>query len=385
MIGILTLYKNNNNFGGLLQAYALQAAINEIGLECEQVSYKLSPTPLMHRLKKGAEQQPAYRNLIKFVQMACKRIPDLLFGRWSRKLCSVRFANFTEFEMAIPHSKTIYSLNTIKNCGAYDTYITGSDQVWNASINLEAYSLHFVKESARCISYAASYGGGQFTSWQRKILQESLDRYKAISVREKTLAQEVKAFMSRDVAVVLDPIFLVAPSVWEQEMHSVALVKPFVFCYLLGDSRWHRKFAQKIANENHCQLVVIPYAVNGAFRFCDLSFGDIQDVTAGPREFLWLIRYAQCVITDSFHATAFSILFNTNFWALPRYKEPDKNRRILDVLQEFDLQDRMVFWDERMRKGLETTDFTSADEILRRRTKESFEFLENALGVQNET
>ena len=384
MIGILTLYKNNKNYGGLLQAYALQSIISGFGLDSEQISYELSPYPFMHRLEKSAEQRSLGQNLKKSVQAIYKRGLDFLLGRWSRSLCRGRNTNFAEFEAEIPHSRAIYNLDSIMGCRAYDVYITGSDQVWNGSINLEAYSLHFVKGTGRCISYAASYGGGKFTRWQKKTLQESLAQYKAISVREKSLAQELNKFISQDISVVLDPVMLVTPDAWEREMRSLSLTQPFVFCYLLGDSKWHREFAQNIAKINHCQLITIPYAVNGAFRFSDLHFGDIQDVSSGPREFLWLIRHAQCVITDSFHATAFSILFNTNFWALPRYKEVEKNRRVSDLLQEFDLQDRLVPWNESMVKSLDSIDFTRANSILYKRTQESLKFLKTALGINDE-
>lgn len=384
-IGILTLYKNNKNFGGLLQAYALQKVLADNGIPCEQISYTLSPTPWKQKLKNSAEQRSLAKNLKMIGQQVLGRLFGATLSRWSRNLCQERFARFAEFESEIPHSQDIYTVHSIKNCGSYDAYITGSDQVWNGGIDLEAYSLHFVNGKATCLSYAASYAGERFSTWQKGVLQESLAKYKAISVREKSLAESMQKIMRRDVSVVLDPVMLMTSNQWTQVMRSATLHEPFVFCYLLGDSHWHRKFAQKVAKDCHCQLVTIPYAVNGAFRFSDWRFGDIQDVTSGPREFLWLIRHAQCVVTDSFHATAFSILFHKSFWALPRYKAANKNRRLLDVLQEFGLQNRMVSADQWQGKSTEAIDFDGVDRMLANERRRSFDYLKNALEIQNET
>lgn len=380
MIGILTLYKNSKNFGGLLQAYALQTTLSELGAESEQISYIPSPTPFKQKWKNAAERRTVGRNFKKLVQLIYKRLLALVFGRWCKNLCRIRFLRFTEFEKEIPHSKTDYDIHTIESCNGYDTFITGSDQVWNGSINLKVYSLLFAVDRATCISYAASYGGGIFNSWQKDILRESLNKYNAISVREKGLAAELKKIVDRNIFVALDPIFLVPKKKWEKEVKKVQLTESFVFCYLLGSCRWHRTFAQKIAKNLGCKLVTIPYADNGSFRFSDLAFGDVKDVTSGPREFLWLVQNAKCVITDSFHATAFSILFNKNFWVLPRYKNDDKNGRIADILDDFGLKDRMISYNERKIKSDENIDYSHINKILEIRKKESLDYLRESLG-----
>lgn len=382
--GILTLYKGNRNFGGLLQAYALQNVVSGFGIACEQISYTLSPTPIKQKLKNSTEQRTLWQNLIMVLQLLRKKAVAGTLSRYSKRQCRKRMQRFSEFEQEIPHSD-MYNVRTVKDCGPYDAFITGSDQVWNGGIDLETFSLHFVNADTTCLSYAASYAGDSCSNWQKHILSESLNKFKAISVREQSLAEYLGRFVRKDISVVLDPVLLLDGKQWEEIMRPVPVAKPFVFCYLLGNTIWHRKFARKVSKDLHCELVTLPYAINGEFYFEDVNFGDIQDVSSGPKEFLWLIRHASCVVTDSFHAVAFSILFSKNFWALPRYQAMQKNRRILDILYAFDLQQRFIEKKEwKIAETKRTIDYSKPNQIIVVKRKESFEFLKTALGINNE-
>lgn len=383
--GILTLYKGNRNFGGLLQAYALQKVVSGFGIACEQISYTLSPTPIKQKLKNSTEQRLLGQNLQMVWQLLCKKAVAGTLSRYSKRQCRERMQHFSEFEQEIPHSDYTYNVQTVNGCGPYDAFITGSDQVWNGGIDLETFSLHFASGDTFCLSYAASYAGDSCSNWQKHILSESLNKFKAISVRERSLAEYLGQFVKKPISVVLDPVLLLDSKQWEQVLSPIRVTKPFVFCYLLGNTIWHRKFAKKVSNDLHCTLITLPFAINGEFRFEDVNFGDIQDVSSGPKEFLWLIQHASCVVTDSFHALAFSILFNKNVWALPRYQAVQKNRRILDILHVFDLQQRFIGkneW-ETTEANLEI-DYSKVNQMLTKQRQASLEFLKTALGINDE-
>lgn len=384
-VGVLTLYKGNRNFGGLLQSYALQKVISGFGLACEQISYTLSPTPIKQKLKNSTEQRSLLQNLNRVLQLLCKKAVSGTLSHYSKRQCRGRMRRFSEFEQEIPHSDQTYNVQTVKDCGPYDAFITGSDQVWNGGIDLEAFSLNFVSEDTTCVSYAASYAGDSCSNWQKHVLSENLNKFKAISVRERSLAEYLGQFVQKKISVVLDPVLLLDSKQWEQLICPAPATEPFVFCYLLGDTIWHRKFAKKVSQDLHCTLITLPFAVNGDFRFEDVNFGDIQDISSGPKEFLWLIRHANCVITDSFHAVAFSILFNKKFWALPRYQAMQKNRRILDILYMFDLQQRFIKKKEwKTAKTDLSIDYAKPNQMLIKQRQESLAFLKTALGINDE-
>lgn len=126
----------------------------------------------------------------------------------------------------------------------------------------------------------------------------------------------------KKVSVVLDPVFLLSAADWHEIVQEPHIKTPYIFCYLLGSNKEQHERAIKIAKENSCKLVTIPY-LNG-YNQLDDNFGDIQISAASPQEFLGLIENAAGVVTDSFHATAFSVIFNRPFWALSRFKNQGK-------------------------------------------------------------
>ena len=140
-----------------------------------------------------------------------------------------------------------------------------------------------------------------------------------------------------------------------------------------------KKFAQKI----HLSILTFPHIFLNVVRKCDLFFGDIHDYTSGPREFIGLIKNAEFVITDSFHACVFSMIFQKPFVVFERNKIGEKgnmNSRIYDFLEEYHLENQLVTEKklEDMNK-IPEIDFTYAHEHWKKRREESLEYLENAL------
>ena len=130
-------------------------------------------------------------------------------------------------------------------------------------------------------------------------------------------------------------------------------------------------------------VLTFPHILVNVVRKCDLFFGNIHDYTSGPREFIGLIKNAEMVITDSFHACVFSMIFKTPFAVFERNKIGEKgnmNSRIYDFLEEYCLENQLVTKEELTEmKEIPKIDFTYAHEHWKKRREESLKYLENAL------
>lgn len=376
-IGIMTLYKNNINYGGMLQSYALQRAVQKLvgeSGECIQISYTISPTPIKEKLKHSLQ----YRSFAENAKMVCNRLKAFFNKRKKTLDSTARINAFRQFEAIIPHTEKIYRYNTVEDCAEMFTHlITGSDQVWNGGIDLDAFCLGFAKRDTKRISYAASSASTKFGKWQDEIFKKNLPEFTAISVREKSVIPYFEQMSGKKVSVVLDPVFLLSAADWHEIVQEPHIKTPYIFCYLLGSNKEQHERAIKIAKENSCKLVTIPY-LNG-YNQLDDNFGDIQISAASPQEFLGLIENAAGVVTDSFHATAFSVIFNRPFWTLSRFKNQGKtnnNHRVTDILEQSGLLNRY----ENSSNKLSTPDYSSANKILKVQADKSYEFLKAALG-----
>lgn len=376
-IGIMTLYKNNINYGGMLQSYALQRAVQKLvgeSGECIQISYTISPTPIKEKLKHSLQ----YRSFAENAKMVCNRLKAFFNKRKKTLDSTARINAFRQFEAIIPHTEKIYRYNTVEDCAEMFTHlITGSDQVWNGGIDLDAFCLGFAKRDTKRISYAASSASTKFGKWQDEIFKKNLPEFTAISVREKSVIPYFEQMSGKKVSVVLDPVFLLSAADWHEIVQEPHIKTPYIFCYLLGSNKEQHERAIKIAKENSCKLVTIPY-LNG-YNQLDDNFGDIQISAASPQEFLGLIENAAGVVTDSFHATAFSVIFNRPFWTLSRFKNQGKtnnNHRVTDILEQSGLLNRY----ENSSNKLSTPDYSNANKILKVQADKSYEFLKAALG-----
>lgn len=361
-IGILTFFYNNRNYGGLLQAYALQKSIqNRIeNCDCKQISYNLSPTPLKSKIRNAINYStPVDIFEMIFWDMSLKKIIETFPNKYVQRVIKSRLEAFKKFEDEIPHSKEVYNYQSIKNSvKEYDIYVVGSDQIWNAGIDLKTFLLSFAPDNIGKISYAASSGGIVFKGNQKKLLVDNLTCFDAISVREKSLEKQINELGNFSIKTVIDPVFLLEREEWEEVVQDTQIEEPYILCYLLGTSYRQRKMVEAVCSEKGYKLLVFPYITNNSFRLCDYKIGDIKDCNSGPKQFLGLIKNAEAVITDSFHAVAFSVIFNKTFCVLPRYqngKESKSNNRILDFLDQMHIRGRVAESKEQIIEVLNNT------------------------------
>lgn len=214
-----------------------------------------------------------------------------------------------------------------------------------------------------------------------KKLADNLKQLDAVSVRERSSVPFLEKAIGKKVTVVADPVLLLTQGQWDKELSSVNTNKNYVFCYLLGESIENRDAAKEFTARIHCKLVTVPHMVNVNEQ--DQSFGDIQDYTSGPAEFLSLIKNAEAVVTDSFHAAVFSMIYHKPFYVLERVTQvsgSSMGSRLTDFLIEYGLTMQKIEAGQlKLIRKVPQIDYTEADKILERRRTESYEYLRRNL------
>lgn len=318
-VGILTFH-SANNFGALLQAVSLQKTIMERGnVECELIDYE------PEFIRKDYSISPFKDNHPKAIIKSALRIPDKI----KRNL---KFQAFREENIVC--SKQCLSENDFKNiCNSLDEIVVGSDQVWN--YNLTKYDMHYflpeIDASVKKVAYAASTGGADFSLKESNKMIQCLQEFRHISVRESASKTALEQRMKeKNIEVVLDPVFLTPKNSWMQ-LAAKPVKKDYILFFKMGYSKTAEpalRFAKKLSKETGYELLML-WDQETWFKY-----RDVKHIGAvGPAEFLQWIAGAKCVVTNSFHATAFSIILNTPFYVETEIERKDRVLNILDIFK----------------------------------------------------
>lgn len=316
-IGICTLYYKNRNYGANLQAYALSSVLRNMGNEVELVNYYYSTK--FHRILSAIKQTVKKKDKIEGDIKKRNKVVD-------------------SFNKSIPHSK-VYYVNTIDRANSnYDCFITGSDQVWNPDFINRYMSLEFTDGTKPTAAYAASTGKIVLNEDQKKKLKIALEHTKYVSIREKDSILALKEITEKPISYVLDPTMLLTAKEWDNICSERLIKEDYLFCYFLGGNENLRKVARKYADARRLKLVTLPY-LNATYRKVDEGFGDYPLYEVSPKDFLSLIKYASFVMTDSFHATVFSHLYERPF-VVSGKKEDQMGCRMKSLVELFGTEER---------------------------------------------
>lgn len=309
-VGVLT-FQFAHNYGAMLQAFALKRFLQNAGFDAEVISY----------YPKWAQNEyaisPFSRNISyrKKIRLAIQFV--------NRNRTAKKFDDFRKTYLT--GNSPFDSYEELMNClNAYDCIIFGSDQIWNDHITGRNPDYYGGDTIAKRISYAASLGTKELTEWQTSCAEKYLSRFAFISVREPNSVPLLEPIVHKPISTVLDPVFLISEEEWKSEAASIDVDNQFMFLYLLKDDEELLKKCRKYADEN--KLVI--YEIHPTLaRF---HAGCKKLIDAGPREFLWLIQNAQCVCTNSFHATSFSMIFGKKLLHIPNKNSPERTISLLN-------------------------------------------------------
>lgn len=340
-IGILTLYKNSCNYGGLLQAYALTYALNQMGFDAKQILLGDYSTEYVKRSVLVKIREHGLRYALELLEKKTKNRAnksevsenDL---KLTRQLCE-------EFRNNIPHTEVVNEDNLYMLNDIFDVFIVGSDQVWNPKWMRDVYLLKFAYKKK--LSYAASMARMDFSKYEQKQLGSAIQSFSWVSVRESDAVDYLNKEFGTNAEVVLDPTLLLDKSVWEQEenyQENFGDLGNYIFCYFLNGTQEKREYAQKLAEKYHFKLV-FPIWVGEKIKYDDETKGEIFLYNVGPREWLWLLHNAKVVLTDSFHGTVFSIVYEKQFYHFLRdeKKGSNMNSRIFSLMSMFKMENRI--------------------------------------------
>jgi len=329
------------NYGNRLQNYALQCVLESLGYSVVTL-----------RRENGTE---GLKQKVKTIIQSLLQTKGAKFKQFDS---NIHFADETVTRDDYPEG-----INNL-----YNYFIVGSDQVWNPYYDFVAGKcdfLVFAKDNQK-ISYAASFGINEIPSERKEEYAENLKTFKAVSVREKQGAKIVKELADREATVVLDPTLLLDRIAWRkiEKKPCNCLKHKYVFVYALGDK--NDRFEVKIEQlrEKYEIFDVRSIQKNG------------KELPVGPSEFLYLLRNAAIVLTDSFHATVFSIIFHKKFITFNR-PGLNMNSRIESLAELVGVKDRLTECGDL--DGETEIDYMNVDEILKEERRKSTEFLKKAL------
>lgn len=339
-VGIITIHKSPN-YGGSLQAKALFDYVSCLGIDCEIIDlyrpaicgYKNSPR---YQSLIAARKKHSLVSKIKEVVCNCKK---LHYEQRHRKELRLKEQRFNDFNSKIAYSKPFTSIQSLYDCPpSYDIYITGSDQVWNPTIgyNIEPYFLTFVGDTYRKISYASSIGLSKLPDALRECYRSWLSSYKYISVRENKAKEIIEGLTTgKEIEVVCDPTLLIDSKQWIRLSKDCNLDN-YVLCFTLSYRPELYLYAKKIANKENKQLVIFSHGYQD--ERVDYA---IKVYDAGPYEWIGWINKADIVITDSFHATLFSLHCRKPFLT---YIAPTNKRgsRITNIIEMIGLGNHVI-------------------------------------------
>jgi len=333
-VGIVTFIRAYNH-GAVLQSYALQKVLNDMGVDTEVIDYyprHFYDTYHIATLS-GIRYLP-YRPLKNWIKYT-----PMLF------LLNSRIKKFENFiNKWIPLSNKQYtSFDEINNDELpYDAYISGSDQVWHrffSNFDPVFFLCFNSANKARKFSYAASFGMKDIPEEVYQEYQNRLKGWEQYSVREKQGITLLKYLTGKTAVQSCDPTLLLSRKDWEKIINRKKVHKPYILVYYVNSSRKVFETAEKISKEKNMQIVSIT------------SISSYEDIVGtesklhkakhigdcAPDGFVSLFANAEYVVTDSFHGTVFSLLFHKNFLVDDR---KGQNSRVFELLQYCDLCDR---------------------------------------------
>lgn len=344
-LGIVSCYFINN-YGSILQAYALQEYFRAKGIECDTVSVE-ELKPYLGVKKK----QYYFRNIHKLglvfskLPMLYLKVLQKINYRNLGHMYRERVRKFDDFRKSFKLSdKSASSPRRLTDLAVmYDMIVVGSDQLWRQdNIFADYYTLNWVPDNIPKISYATSFGVSELEKNYQSRARSFLNRLSAVSVREDSGSNLVKKLTGKTPCVVCDPVFLLTESQWN--MLSDASVCPnqkYIFTYFLGKGKMCRKFAEKLSEVTG--LPVLGIVHNDSYTAADERM-EYPLSSGSPNEFLGLISNAEYICTDSFHAAAFSTIFNKNFFVFNRFKsrKHGTNSRLESFLKMTGLEHRLI-------------------------------------------
>lgn len=365
-IGILT-FQDANNYGASLQLYSLYKKIEELGFKPEVINYKC-PGLILQFEKKTLKNSSGIKNYIAhniYIMLRKKRAQ-----------------NFQLFRKRMVFSNACDNKAISYECKNFEKVIVGSDQVWNPVCSKadRVYLLDFCIPNEKKYCYAPSFGTTNNFDAFGKNAADCLLTINNLSCREMSGKEFVTKTLHIPCEVVLDPVFFGGGDFWGIAKKHCSN-NNYIFLYNLRNSKRLVAFTKELSRTTGLKVIVINYSMRSELitlgRFIHLENG-------GPEEFVNLIYNASYVVTDSFHATAFSILFEKAFYVdyVDDNSDNNTNSRMSSLLGMLGMEDRVILNTKKI--NINQPKFTNAKEKLEGLIEASHLYLSKILSKKHE-
>lgn len=330
-VGIMTMHKVLN-YGSALQAYALQKKILDLGFDCEIIDYIFPNVEhLLYQNPNGIKEEESFYSYLRPLLAFCKRKITGLSKIKDRK--RALFESFYEKYLILSPKQYSTRLVLEKDPPIYDIYLTGSDQVWNSKyVGYDtSFMFSFVKDKNPRISYAASFSSATIPEYYKSYYKTELSKYLKISVREKSGIFIVHELVNKNAELVCDPTLLLDKEEWSilAKESCIRLNEKYILVYVLDYA--YDPYPDIYSRiEEIQQKIQLPIVVLSGRKQNFLKNAKFINV-AGPCEFLSLFMNASFIITNSFHGTAFALIFEKYFVSVIKDRT-NEDSRVLSLL-----------------------------------------------------
>lgn len=322
---------NFTNYGSALQSWALSQIIDKIGSEfgiqsklidyCPRV---LEDSDCLNPMKKmwdtNVEARRLVENMMPAIRENYQKFEDFYTNRFRRTKKKYFDTNF----------------NDVVEDEAIEGFVCGSDTIF--CINefkgfVEGYYANFECMRGKSVSYAASFGDPTFTEQDYRTLNERLQNFKALGIREYNMLPYVKEHVNVRAERTIDPTLLAEASMYNSIIAEPQMKEKYILLYSRRYNKNMEQFAERMAEEKGLKLVEISIRSNNAEK------GHLMRYDAGVEEFLSLVKHAECVVTNSFHGVIFAVQLRTPFYCFSREQGDTKIGEVLDL---FGLSNRIM-------------------------------------------
>ena len=375
-IGILTFHKSIN-YGSVLQAFALRKALDKLGYDAEVIDYQPDNYDYLY----GLLRKPRSLYSVKY---------DLINIIHFRLLTNRKqlFAEFREKHLHLSPKKFYYGNDVTEIAEMYDAIICGSDQIWNPKAKDSDINYYLpIPHKMKKISYAVSLNDGFADEYKdADKIRELLTDFDRLSVREQPAKEELEKFIGKKnkVNVVIDPSLLLDSSDYGQICAKKRVNEPYIFLYSVHHNPTTVRAAQVLSQRLEIPVYFLYTDINSyktEWKFKDFR---CPKKNTSPGEFVSLIKNASLVVTDSFHGTAFSTIFEKPFFSIIKTdKEGNsvRDKRIFDLLNKLALVTRYITEADASTVNIEEKiDYSSVNVMRKKMVAESLEYLKEAIG-----
>ena len=315
-IGTITFH-DYDNYGAVLQSYALIRKLEEAGVSAEIIDYSCD----------------YIQNAFSIKRLRKNGFLNYVYGVIGHICYLPRRKAFRKFRRRLKYSEPMTAENVKSFSSRYDAIIAGSDQIWDYKLTDfdRRYFLDFVKRPCKKFSYAASIGENLPPEAYRKEYAKLLGGFDHTIVRESYGADIVETLTGKRPEIACDPTLLLTAKEWVAIAEPRKIRGDYILVYQLGVNPFFVKFVEKLKKKTCLQVIYVPFPLVG-------FLPSKLNISAGPERWIRLFMDAKYVVSDSFHGIVFALIFRKKFFSFS--KGYHRNRRVEELLDRVGLSGR---------------------------------------------